>query len=129
MPNYKPIIPPEMQSEKEKKLLAEWERIDTKLTYHKHRLKALEHEEAQLERKTRNHRIFTRGGMLESFLLKPTLLSDDQVHNLLEGVPELLPIQREFYLTMLTERKEKILDYSLELLMEQEQHTSPVHEM
>ena len=38
---------------------------------------------------------------------------------------ELLPIQREFYLTMLTERKEKILDYSLELLMEQEQHTSP----
>jgi hypothetical protein len=26
---------------------------------------------------------------------------------------------------MLTERKEKILDYSLKLLMEQEQHTSP----
>ena len=43
-----------------------------------------------------------------------------------EDVPELLSIQREFYLTMLTERKEKILDYSLELLMEQEQHTSPV---
>ena len=50
----------------------------------------------------------------------------DAIHNFLEGVPELLPIQREFYLTMLTERKEKILDYSLELLMEQEQHTSPV---
>ena len=46
-----------------------------------------------------------------------------------ENVPELPPIQREFYLTMLTERKEKILDYSLELLMEQEQHTSPVLEM
>ena len=46
-----------------------------------------------------------------------------------ENVPELLQIQREFYLTMLTERKEKILDYSLELLMEQEQHTSPVLEM
>ena len=27
---------------------------------------------------------------------------------------------------MLTERKEKILDYSLELLMEQEQHISPM---
>ena len=50
----------------------------------------------------------------------------DAIHNFLEGVPELLPIQREFYLTLLTERKEKILDYSLELLMEQEQHTSPV---
>ena len=49
----------------------------------------------------------------------------DAIHNFLEGVPELLPIQREFYLTMLTERKEKILDYSLELLMEQEHHTSP----
>ena len=43
-----------------------------------------------------------------------------------ENVRKLLPIQREFYLAMLTERKEKILDYSLELLMEQEQHTSPV---
>ena len=49
----------------------------------------------------------------------------DMIHSFLEGVPELLPIQREFYLTMPTERKEKILDYSLELLMEQEQHTSP----
>ena len=49
----------------------------------------------------------------------------DAIHDFLEGVPELLPIQREFYLTMLTERKEKILDYSLELLMVQEQHTSP----
>ena len=46
-----------------------------------------------------------------------------------ENVRKLQPIQREFYLTILTERKEKILDYSLELLMEQEQHTSPVLEM
>lgn len=46
-----------------------------------------------------------------------------------ENVRKLLPIQREFYLAMLTERKEKISDYSLELLMEQEQHTSPVLEM
>ena len=78
MPNYQPIIPPELQSEEEKKLLAERERNEVKLTYHKNRLKALKHEEAQLERKTRNHRIFTRGAMLESFLLKPTLLTDDQ---------------------------------------------------
>ena len=39
----------------------------------------------------------------------------------LDGIPELQPIQREFYLTMLTERKEKILDYSLNLLQQQEQ--------
>ena len=39
----------------------------------------------------------------------------------LDGVPELQPIQREFYLTMLTERKEKLLDHSLNLLQQQEQ--------
>lgn len=33
---------------------------------------------------------------------------------------ELQPIQREFYLTMLTERKEKILDYSLDLLLRED---------
>lgn len=43
----------------------------------------------------------------------------------LDNVPELLPIQREFYLTMLSERKEKILDYSLKLLLRQEQQQKP----
>ena len=45
----------------------------------------------------------------------------DAIQHFLDGTPELLPIQREFYLTMLTERKTKILDYSLALLMEREQ--------
>ncbi len=45
----------------------------------------------------------------------------DAIQRFLEGVPELRPLQREFYLTMLTQRKEKILDYSLDLLMNQEQ--------
>ena len=60
------------------------ERNEIKLNYHRNRLKALEHEEKQLYRKARNHRIFTRGGMLEAFLLKPTLLTDEQVHSLLK---------------------------------------------
>ncbi len=42
------------------------------------------HEQAQLNRKKRNHRIFTRGGMLEAFLKRPLLLSDDQVYRLLQ---------------------------------------------
>ena len=86
MPKYQPIIPPEMQSEEEKKLLAERERNEINLNYHRNRLKALEHEEKQLYRKARNHRIFTRGGMLEAFLLKPTLLTDEQVHSLLKAL-------------------------------------------
>ena len=45
----------------------------------------------------------------------------DRIQKFLDGVPELQTLQREFYLTMLTERKEKILDYSLELLMREEQ--------
>ncbi len=42
------------------------------------------HEQAQLNRKKRNHRIFTRGGMLEAFLQRPLLLTDDQVYRLLQ---------------------------------------------
>ncbi len=45
----------------------------------------------------------------------------DEIRAFLEGVPELLPIQREFYLTMMTERKKRILDYSLDLLQRQRQ--------
>lgn len=66
------------------KLEAERERNEAKLRYHKNQLKALEHEESELNRKARNHRIFTRGGMLESFILRPLLLTDEQVHAILK---------------------------------------------
>ena len=46
--------------------------------------KILLHEQTQLDRKKRNHRIFTRGAMLESFLKKPLLMTDDQVYELLK---------------------------------------------
>ena len=46
--------------------------------------KSLLREQSQLERKRRNHRIFTRGAMLESFLRKPLLLTDGQVYELLK---------------------------------------------
>jgi len=66
------------------KLNAEREQNEAKLRYHKNQLKALRHEESELNRKARNHRIFTRGGMLESFLLRPLLLTDEQVHTILK---------------------------------------------
>lgn len=53
----------------------------------------------------------------------------DEIQNFLEGIPELQPVQREFYLTILTERKEKILDHSLHLMMEQEQRHAPEMKM
>ena len=46
--------------------------------------KILLREQSQLERKRRNHRIFTRGAMLETFLKKPLLMTDDQVYELLK---------------------------------------------
>ena len=46
--------------------------------------KILLREQSQLERKRRNHRIFTRGAMLESFLKKPLLMTDEQVFELMK---------------------------------------------
>ena len=69
----------------------EKERLDEKITQAEEKerryamqQKILLHEQAQLDRKKRNHRIFTRGAMLESFLKKPLLMTDDQVYELLK---------------------------------------------
>ena len=45
----------------------------------------------------------------------------DRIADIVQGCEGLSGVQCEFYLTMLTERKEKILDYSLNLLQQQEQ--------
>ena len=47
-------------------------------------MKILHREKAELDRKKRNHRLFTRGAMLESFMRKPLPLTDDQVYRLLK---------------------------------------------
>ena len=60
--------------------------------------KILLREQSQLERKRRNHRIFTRGAMLESFLKKPLLMTDDQVYELLKTafiLPEVQAREKE----------------------------------
>ena len=65
------------------KLLEEKQSTENRIRYLNNEIKAMEAEEKGLLRKQRNRRIFTRGGMLEAFLLEPLLLSDDQVHELL----------------------------------------------
>ena len=47
------------------------------------REKQLEHELKRLTRSERTHRLCTRAGMLETFLREPTLLTDDDVMELL----------------------------------------------
>ena len=54
--------------------------------YFETNLKIREAQMKELRRKQRNRRIFTRGGMLEAFLIEPLMLSDQDVHDFLEKV-------------------------------------------
>ena len=53
------------------------------LSFLEQREKILAHQSAELTRKQRTHRLCTRGGMLESFLIHPGKLTDEQVMELL----------------------------------------------
>ncbi len=44
----------------------------------------------------------------------------DVLNRLVEETPAITEIQKDFYKVMLSERKQKILDYSMELLLKQE---------
>ena len=92
----------EIEKLKEKK-----RRNEAKIRQVSHEIKALEAEEKSLLRKQRNHRIFTRGGMLEAFLQEPPLLTDDQVYSLLKVIfhrPEVDQILKQ----MIEENRRKI---------------------
>lgn len=45
----------------------------------------------------------------------------EEINRLIEETPFISRLQKDFYKVMITERKEKILDYSMELLIKQEQ--------
>ena len=72
-----------MPSEKLEKLKYERYVAERKLTAARHREKQLESEMKRLTRSERTHRLCTRAGMLETFLKEPTLLTDDDVMELL----------------------------------------------
>ena len=69
--------------ESKEELLEQKRDAENRRRYLNNEIRAIEAQEKQLLRKQRNRRIFTRGGMLEAFLLEPLLLTDDQVHELL----------------------------------------------
>lgn len=74
-----------MNREQEKKQLEqEITQAEEKERRYAIQTKILLREQSQLERKKRNHRIFTRGAMLESFLKKPLIMTDEQVYDLLK---------------------------------------------
>ena len=59
-------------------------KAEQKLRSCQHREKILEHRMSELNRRERVHRLCTRAGMLESFLVCPGELTDDQVMELLK---------------------------------------------
>ena len=73
-----------MPNEKLEKLKHEQYVAERKLTAAKHKEKRLESEIKRLTRSERTHRLCTRAGMLESFLVCPGELTDDQVMELLK---------------------------------------------
>ena len=79
---------------------------EKKLTAAKHREKRLQHEIKQLTRSERTHRLCTRAGMLETFLKEPTLLSDDDVMELLTFIFHSEAVQKKLNL-LIENRKER----------------------
>ena len=59
-------------------------KAEQKLRSCQHREKILEHRMSELNRRERVHRLCTRAGMLESFLIAPEDLTNDQVMELLK---------------------------------------------
>ena len=72
-----------MSNEKLEKIAKEEYVLEKKLTAAQHREKRLRNELKLLTRNERTHRLCTRAGMLETFLREPTLLTDDDVMELL----------------------------------------------
>ena len=75
-----------MTNEKLEKIAKEEYVLEKKLNAAQHKEKRLKNELKLLTRNERTHRLCTRAGMLETFLREPTLLTDDDVIELLTFV-------------------------------------------
>jgi len=68
---------------------------ERKLTVAKHKEKRLQSELKRLTRSERTHRLCTRAGMLETFLKEPTVLTDEDVMELLTFIFQSEAVQKE----------------------------------
>ena len=94
-----------MPSEKLEKLKHERYVAERKLTAARHQEKQLESEMKRLTRSERTHRLCTRAGMLETFLKEPTLLTDDDVMELLTFIFHSETVQKK--LNLLIEKRKR----------------------
>lgn len=96
-----------MSKEEFEKLEHEKYVLEKKLTAAKHKEKRLQSELKCLTRGERTHRLCTRAGMLETFLRKPTVLTDDDVMELLTFIFHSEAVQKK--LNLLIENRENEL--------------------
>ena len=94
-----------MPNEKLEKLKHDQYVAERKLTAARHREKQLESEMKRLTRSERTHRLCTRAGMLEAFLKEPTVLTDDDVMELLTFIFHSEAVQKKLDL-LIENRKE-----------------------
>lgn len=78
----------------------------------KHKEKQLQSELKRLNRSERTHRLCTRAGMLETFLKEPTVLTDDDVMELLTFIFRDRAVQEK--LDMLIENRKKMVETEME---------------
>lgn len=90
----------QLEKLKQQKYVAE-----KRLTAARHREKQLQHELKRLTRSERTHRLCTRAGMLETFLREPTVLTDDDVMELLTFIFHSEAVQKKLNL-LIENRKE-----------------------
>ena len=103
-----------MPNEKLEKLKHDQYVAEKKLTAAKHREKRLENELKRLTRSERTHRLCTRAGMLETFLREPTLLTDDDVMELLTFIFHSEAVQKK--LNLLIEKGKRATEWELKTL-------------
>ena len=96
-----------MPSEKLEKLKRERYVAERKLTAAKHKEKQLESEIKRLTRSERTHRLCTRAGMLDTLLKEPTVLTDDDVMELLTFIFRSEAVQKK--LNLLIEKRKETL--------------------
>ena len=83
---------------------------EKKLTAAKHKEKRLQSELKRLTRSERTHRLCTRAGMLETFLKEPTVLTDEDVMELLAFIFQSEVVQKKLNLLIESRRETQEAD-------------------
>lgn len=96
-----------MPNEKLKKLEHDQYVAEKKLTAARHKEKRLKNELKRLTRSERTHRLCTRAGMLEAFLKEPSVLTDNDVMELLRFIFHDPSVEKKLNL-LIEERKKKL---------------------